>query len=44
MWGRPKIFPFERESDVVIVKPTGDSLAVQERQLKKGDRRHPRGH
>ncbi len=35
MWGRPKIFPYEREGNIVIVKPTGDSLAVQERQLKK---------
>ncbi len=35
MWGRPKIFPYEQEGDIAIVKPTGDSLAVQERQLKK---------
>ena len=35
MWGRPKIFPYEREGSIVIVKPTGDSLSVQERQLKK---------
>jgi anti-anti-sigma factor len=35
MWGRPKIFPFDREGNVVIVKPTGDSLGVQERQLIK---------
>ncbi len=35
MWGQPKIFPYEREGNIVIVKPTGDSLSVQERQLKK---------
>lgn len=35
MWGRPKIFPYEREGQVVILKPTGDSLSVQEHQLKK---------
>jgi anti-anti-sigma factor len=35
MWGRQKIFPYDREGSVVIVKPTGDSLSVQERQLKK---------
>jgi anti-anti-sigma factor len=35
MWGRPKIFPYDREGSVVIVTPAGDSLKVQERQLKK---------
>ena len=35
MWSRPKIFPYEREGRVVIVKPAGDSLSVEERQLKK---------
>ena len=36
MWGGgQKIFPYEREGNVVIVKPAGDTLSVQERQLKK---------
>lgn len=35
MWGRPKIFPYEREGHVVLLKPTGDSLSAQEHQLKK---------
>lgn len=35
MWNRPKIFPYEREGGVVIVKPAGDALNVEERQLKK---------
>jgi anti-anti-sigma factor len=35
MWNRPKIFPYEQEGRVVILKPAGDSLGVQERQLKK---------
>ena len=35
MWGRQKIFPYQRDGQIVIVKPSGDTLAVQERQLKK---------
>jgi len=35
MWGGQKIFPYEREGNVVIVRPVGDTLSVQERQLKK---------
>ncbi|MCA9068070.1 MAG: STAS domain-containing protein [Planctomycetaceae bacterium] len=35
MWGGQKIFPYEREGSVLIVKPGGDSLSVQERQIKK---------
>ena len=35
MWGGQKIFPYERDGDVVIVTPAGDTLSVQERQLKK---------
>lgn len=35
MWGGQKIFPYELSGSVVIVKPAGDTLKVQERQLKK---------
>ncbi len=35
MRGQQKIFPYEKEGNIIIVRPAGDSLAVQERQLKK---------